>query len=261
MNKTITMNLSGIIFHVEEDAYEMLNKYLSTIKGYFNDSDGRDEIMSDIEARIAEMLQEKVNNTKQAILKMDVENVIALMGKPEEFATDSENTQQSNSESSQTEFSTADANYQRKRVFRDPDDKIIGGVCSGIANYFGFDPIWLRGIFAISFFIFGTGLLLYIILCIIIPKAKTTAEKLEMRGEKVDVNNISRAVNEEFDDFKKRMEKFGKDVGSKENRERVRTSTEKAADLIGDVLRNIFKFLGKIILEHDLKEGNNWCFT
>jgi phage shock protein PspC (stress-responsive transcriptional regulator) len=247
MNKTITMNLSGIIFHVEEDAYEMLNKYLSTIKGYFNDSDGRDEIMSDIEARIAEMLQEKVNNTKQAILKMDVENVIALMGKPEEFAADSENTQQSNSESSQTEFSTADANYQRKRVFRDPDDKIIGGVCSGIANYFGFDPIWLRGIFAISFFIFGTGLLLYIILCIIIPKAKTTAEKLEMRGEKVDVNNISRAVNEEFDDFKKRMEKFGKDVGSKENRERVRTSTEKATDFIGDVLRNIFKFLGKII--------------
>jgi phage shock protein PspC (stress-responsive transcriptional regulator) len=164
------MNLSGIIFHIEEDAYEMLNKYLSTIKGYFKDSEGRDEIMSDIEARIAEMLQEKVNNTKQAVLKMDVENVIALMGKPEEFA--GENAETPKNESSQDEERTSGGKKSR-RVFRDPDDKILGGVCSGIASYFGFDPIWLRGAFAVSFFVFGSGLILYIILCIIIPKAKT----------------------------------------------------------------------------------------
>ena len=90
MNRTITMNLSGIIFHIEEDAYETLNKYLATIKSYFNDAESRDEIMSDIEGRIAELLQEKVSNTKQAVLIQDVNAVIELMGKPEEFAGENE---------------------------------------------------------------------------------------------------------------------------------------------------------------------------
>lgn len=247
MNKTITMNLSGIIFHIEEDAYEMLNKYLSTIKGYFKDSDGRDEIMSDIESRIAEMLQEKVSNTKQAVLKMDVESVIAVMGKPEDFAGEgSEKTENTKSESSES-YSKSTGSYKRRRVFRDPDDKVVGGVCSGIANYFDIDPIWLRAAFAISFFVFGSGLLLYIILMIIIPKAKTTAEKLEMRGEKVDINNIGKVVNEEFEDFKKRMKDFGDEVGSKENRQRMRTSTEKAGEFVVDVFGNIFKIIGKIV--------------
>jgi phage shock protein PspC (stress-responsive transcriptional regulator) len=246
MNKTITMNLSGIIFHIEEDAYEKLNKYLSTIRGYFRDSEGRDEIMSDIEARIAEMLQEKVSKTKQAVLMMDVESVIAVMGKPEDFAG-TENTENREEASSEKQGRTyISGNGKRRRVFRDPDDKILGGVCSGIANYFDFDPLWLRAAFAVSFFVFGSGLLLYIILCIIIPKAKTTAEKLEMRGEKVDINNIGKAVNEEFEEFKKRMKDFGSEMNSKENRERVRTSTEKAGDFISDVFMNIVKIFGKI---------------
>ncbi|MBA3971499.1 MAG: PspC domain-containing protein [Bacteroidetes bacterium] len=243
MNKTITMNLSGIIFHIEEDAYEMLNKYLSTIKGYFRDSEGRDEIMSDIESRIAEMLQEKVNQTKQAVLRMDVENVIAMMGKPEDFAGDNQHSD-NNNEPYEKESRTAEG--RRRRVFRDPDDKILGGVCSGIANYFNFDPLWLRAAFAVSFFVFGSGLLLYIILCIIIPKAKTTAEKLEMRGEKVDVNNIGKAVHDEFEDFKKNMKDFGNEVGSKENRDRIRTSTEKTADFLKDLFLNIAKVIGTI---------------
>lgn len=242
MNKTITMNLSGIIFHIEEDAYEMLNKYLSTIKGYFKDSEGRDEIMSDIESRIAEMLQEKVSQTKQAVLKMDVESVIAVMGKPEDFA--GENPNSDSREPYEKENRSTDG--RRRRVFRDPDDKILGGVCSGIANYFNFDPLWLRAAFAVSFFVFGSGLLLYIILCIIIPKAKTTAEKLEMRGEKVDVNNIGKAVNDEFEDFKKKMKEFGNEVNSKENRDRIRTSTEKTTDFIKDVFYNMFKIIASI---------------
>ena len=243
MNKTITMNLSGIIFHIEEDAYEMLNKYLSTIKGYFHDSEGRDEIMSDIESRIAEMLQEKVSTTKQAVLKMDVESVISVMGKPEDFAGDHTEGQKNESK---TENNAPFEGNKRRRVFRDPDDAVVSGVCSGISNYFDLDPIWLRGAFAISFFVFGSGLILYIILWMIIPKAKTTAEKLEMRGEKVDINNIGKTVNEEFEEFKQRVDKFGKEMGSKENRQRVRTSTEKLADFLSDVFKNIFQILGKI---------------
>lgn len=243
MNKTITMNLSGIIFHIEEDAYEMLNKYLSTIKGYFHDSEGRDEIMNDIESRIAEMLQEKVSTTKQAVLKMDVESVIAVMGKPEDFAGESADNSKNESK---TEANAPFEGTKRRRVFRDPDDAVVSGVCSGISNYFDLDPIWLRGAFAISFFVFGSGLILYIILWMIIPKAKTTAEKLEMRGEKVDINNIGKTVNEEFEEFKQRVDKFGKEMGSKENRQRVRTSTEKVADFLSDVFKNIFQILGKV---------------
>jgi phage shock protein PspC (stress-responsive transcriptional regulator) len=240
------MNLSGIIFHIEEDAYEMLNKYLSTIKGYFRDSEGRDEIMSDIESRIAEMLQEKVNKTKQAVLLMDVENVIALMGKPEDFAGSAETSENKAESSQEGRSSSSGQAKRRRRVFRDPDDKIIGGVCSGIANYFNFDPLWLRGLFAVSFFLFGSGFLLYIILMIIIPKAKTTAEKLEMRGEKVDVNNIGKAVNEEFEDFKNRMKEFGDEVSSKENRDRIKTSTGRTIDFVADVFYNIVKVIAKI---------------
>ena len=193
MNRTITMNLSGIIFHIEEDAYEKLNKYLSTIKGYFKDSEGREEIMNDIEARIAEMLQEKVSTAKQAVLMSDVETVISLMGKPEEFAGETDKSESAaNADTSSEDFRTSYPNNKRRRVFRDTDEKILGGVCAGIANYFDFDPIWIRAAFAISFFAFGSGFLLYIILWIIIPEAKTTAEKLEMHGEKVDVNNIGK---------------------------------------------------------------------
>lgn len=248
MNRTITMNLSGIIFHIEEDAYDKLNRYLSTIRSYFKDSDGREEIMSDIESRIAEMLQEKVSKTKQAVLMTDVESVIAVMGKPEDFAGDNADAQQDNTNRGFTMGAQENGrNHKRRRVFRDPDEKMLGGVCSGIAHYFDFDPIWLRGAFAISFFVFGSGALLYFILWLIIPEAKTTAEKLEMRGEKVDINNIGKAVNEEFEDFKKRVKDFGDNVTSGENRERVRSSARKATDFVGDVFHNIIKIIGKVI--------------
>lgn len=240
MNKTVTINISGIIFHIEEDAYEKLSKYLATIKGYFSQSDGRDEIMADIEARIAEMLQEKVNQAKQVVLMSDVDHVIGVMGQPEEFRTEA-------SEGSYTESKTDDAteaHYSgRRRMFRDPDDRVFGGVCSGLGSYFGIDPVWLRIAFAVAFFVFGSGLLLYILLWIIIPQARTTAEKLEMRGERVNVNNISKTVEEELEHVKKRMESFGKQVSSKENRERMRTGADRFLEVIGE----IFAWIGKAI--------------
>lgn len=238
------MNLSGIIFHIEEDAYEKLSQYLQTIKGYFKNAEGCDEIMNDIESRIAEMLQVKVSNVKQAVVMADVESVIAVMGKPEEFAGDNAGTK-SGPENDQE--NTGYTYTGRRRIFRDPDDKVVGGVCSGIANYFDFDPIWLRAAFAVAFFAFGTGFLLYIVLLIIIPKAKTTAEKLEMRGEKVDVNNIGKAVNEEFQEFKKKMNDLGKEMQSPENKERMKSGAQKTADFLKEILYRIFKGVAKAV--------------
>lgn len=103
MNKTVTINLSGIIFHIDEDAFQKLSNYLSTIRGYFSESEGRDEIMADIENRIAEMLSAKVSTLKQVVIMMDVDNVIELMGKPEDFA--GEQSQTASSAKSQTTYS------------------------------------------------------------------------------------------------------------------------------------------------------------
>ncbi|MGB3947849.1 MAG: PspC domain-containing protein [Bacteroidia bacterium] len=243
MKRTITMNLSGIIFHIEEDAYEKLSNYLQTIKGYFKNSQGCDEIMSDIEARIAEMLQSKVSGSKQAVLMADVDHVISVMGSPEAFADEAADKSETKNQKYKEESSYTYTG--RRRVFRDPDDKVIGGVCSGISNYFDFDPIWLRAAFAISFFVFGSGFLVYMILLIIIPKARTVSEKLEMKGERVDVNNIGKAVNEEFQEFKKKMNDLGKEINSDENRTKIKTSSQKFADFLSDTLYRMIKAVGK----------------
>jgi phage shock protein PspC (stress-responsive transcriptional regulator) len=242
MNKTVTINISGIIFHIEEDAYDKLSKYLSTIRGYFNRADGGNEIMSDIEARIAEMLQSKTSAIKQVVLMADVDYVMDSMGKPEEFAGDA---QQDNS-SQQTDY-----NYEepiKKRLHRDGDSKVLGGVCSGIGHYFGFDPVWLRIALALMLFFAGTGILLYIILWIAIPEAKTTAEKLAMKGERADINNISKAVKEEAEQFKKRMEKYGKEFSNMANdRLAPRNTAEKIVDFVGDVFINVGRVLLKVL--------------
>ena len=209
MNKTVTINISGIIFHIEEDAYEKLGSYLRTVRSRFSEEDGRDDIMADIESRIAEILNERVGPSKQVVLMLDVDHVIELMGEPEAISDNEEKTT-TNSSSDESRFENEP--NRRRRLYRDPEDKVVGGVCSGLGYYFDLDPIWFRIAFVAVFFLFGTGILFYILLLIIIPKAETTAEKLEMRQEPVDLNNISKTVREEFDEFKKRAGDFGEEA-------------------------------------------------
>jgi phage shock protein PspC (stress-responsive transcriptional regulator) len=243
MNKTVTINISGIIFHIDEDAYEKLSKYLSTIKGYFRDSEGRDEIVSDIESRIAEMLQERISPTKQVVLLTDVDHVMSIMGKPEEFAGGEADENTGKREEAATEPTGSN---RRRRLFRDPDDKMLGGVCSGIGHYFDVDPLWLRLALAFCLCAFGFGFFLYILLWIIIPQAKTTADRLEMRGEKVNINNIHRNFTDEMGDLKNRMNDLKEEAskfGSPENREKMR----KGAGKLGDFLEDFFRMFGKVI--------------
>ncbi len=247
MNKTVTINISGIIFHIEEDAYDKLSKYLTTIRGYFNKAEGGSEIMSDIEARIAEMLQSKTSPIKQVVLMSDVDYVIDSMGKPEEFAGDSSEDTSSDNTAKENAYTYSEP--IKKRLYRDGDSKILGGVCSGIGNYFDIDAVWLRIALLLMFFFAGTGFLLYLILWIAIPEAKTTAEKLAMKGERADINNISKAVKEEAEQFKKRMEKYGDDFKNmaSEHRDVPRNTVEKIVDFTGDVLVNIGRVLLKVI--------------
>lgn len=224
MNKTLSVNIGGIVFHIEELAYDRLSKYLESIKGYFTASDGRDEIIQDIEGRIAEMFQERMTNGKQVILDADVDHVMNVMGKPEQFAG---STEEDSIGSGQQQTTSSDRKAYR-RLYRDNDDRVIGGVCSGISHYLGIDPVYLRLIFGIAFFVFGSGILIYILLMLVMPKAITTAEKLEMKGEPVNISNISKSVSSEF-------------TGNSDN------GFTRFFDALGQLIVGGFRLLGKII--------------
>jgi phage shock protein PspC (stress-responsive transcriptional regulator) len=246
MKKTVTVNIGGAFFHVDEDAYEILKKYLETIRGYFINTAGCDEIMADIESRIAEMFKATQSPSKEVISLYDVNNVIAVMGQPEDYL-DTENNEAENN-SSQTENRNYTSNTSHtKRIFRDPDNRVLGGVCSGVGNYFGIDPVWIRIAFVIMFFAFGTGPFLYLILWIIIPKAKTTAEKLEMRGEPVTAENIGKTIREEMEGVKNSFNTISNDLKSKKTQNQLQQGINRFVDFVTELAKLVFKVAGKLI--------------
>jgi phage shock protein PspC (stress-responsive transcriptional regulator) len=209
MKKTVSVNISGLFFHIDEDAYDRLNRYLAGIKRYFAKEEGRDEIISDIESRIAELLQKRLTGSRQVVNLTDVDEVVKLMGEPIEM------------ESGSTVPPANEANYtyrRPRRLFRDPENKMIAGVASGMSAYFNLDPVWMRLLFVISIFLSGAGIIAYIILWIIVPEAITTADRLEMRGEPVNISNIEKSIKEEFGNVKDRFNKFADSAKSSFNK-------------------------------------------
>ncbi|TAH39205.1 MAG: PspC domain-containing protein [Bacteroidetes bacterium] len=234
MNKTVTVNIGGIVFHIDENAYDQFKKYLESIKSHFTQSEGREEIMQDIEARIAEMFQEKIKDLKHVITLEDVEQVTKQMGRPEQFGDEDETKPEGET--------AAPIENIKRRLFRNPDDKLLGGVCSGISAYFDIDAVWIRLIFVASFLAFGSGVLLYILLWIIMPEAITTADKLQMRGERVNVSNIEKNIKEGLESVKNRTAAVGKESGKKAG-----TIVGRIFEGIGEVLKFLFMFIGKLI--------------
>lgn len=316
MKKIININLSGRVIPIEDSAYESLQRYIESLRRYFAKEEGRDEIINDIESRIAELMNDKIRKGASAVTEADIEEIIGSMGRVEDFeAADAE------SDTKTTSGQAADSNYQQTyeqpkrpkgRLYRDTSDKFLGGVCSGIANYLNFDPAVVRILFAIiTFGGFGFGFLLYIILWMILPSrelenyggkrffrnpddqmiggvcgglaayfnkssrnirlifaaplilniffsvlngifsiwhfdyspvdiafgsitstfilayiilwivlplAKTPYDKMEMRGEKVDVNRIRQNVQEGMGTFKDRAQAWGEEVKDSANR-------------------------------------------
>jgi phage shock protein PspC (stress-responsive transcriptional regulator) len=236
MNKTIIINISGTIFHIEEDAYEKLKVYMTEVKLYFSKSEDSFEIISDIENRIAELFLEIINaESKEVIVNKDVENVIRTMGQPDEFEKDIEE-----------EINNINHTTIKKRLYRNPDDKIAGGVCSGIAAYVNIDPIWIRLLLIISVFFFGTGILLYLILWVIMPEANTRTEKLAMRGESPTLESIRRSVEEEINGMRRNFDK-GKN-GSSALRVLINNLVEVLRSIVKFTLKVIVKAIGAIIV-------------
>ncbi len=309
MKKIININFHGRVVPIEETAFDILNQYVESLRKYFANEEGRDEIINDIENRFAELFSERLKKDATCITDADVNSIIASMGRPEDFeAADAEGgippkTGQQTNNSSNQQQSQKTYNYatspSRGKLYRNADDKILGGVCSGLANYLGIDPVILRiifvvlvgalfwvylllwivvpsqsqqsnitkrlfrnaddkviggvagglaayfniqvwiprlifalpfvlglasGVFHAAFwdwdfaprFISGglgsTLIISYIILWIAVPVANTASEKLEMRGEKVDLNSIANTIKEDMEGFKGRAEKIGNDI-------------------------------------------------
>lgn len=195
MKKTINTNINGISFIIDEDAYTILNTYLNSIKSHFKTKRGSEEIINDIEARIAELFHQMLNDKKQVLNIEDVNKVKEQMGKPSDFDHDAEED---------TVYYAKPPN-SRKRLFRDINDRIIGGVCSGLAAYFNVDTVWIRLIFVIAI-LSGVSILAYIILWIIIPAARTVSERLEMRGDTVNISNIEKSIREEMNEIRDKLD-------------------------------------------------------
>jgi len=189
MKKTITVNLNGRVFNIDEDAYRLLDNYLSNLRIYFRKEEGASEIVADFEARIEELFSEKMRS--EVITIEQVEEVIAQMGKPDDFAE-----KENNEESSFTE----PAKESKKKFYRNVDDKKIGGVCSGISAYFGWDVLAVRIIFIVLLFVTSFGIVpLYLLTWIIAPEASTAEEKLQMHGKPVTLENIGKTVASELE--------------------------------------------------------------
>lgn len=236
MNKTVTANIGGFVFNVEEQAFETLNAYLKAVRKSLGAEESADEIMSDVEMRMAELLKDILFKEKREVIGItDVNYIMEVMGAPEVYASDETKAESKNEESKSSDERSAG----EKQIFRDPDNRKLGGVCSGLAAYFGWDPVFLRILFVILFFIGGGGFLIYIILWIIIPEAKTTADKMKMRGEKINVEGIKN----KFKDFKNDVE----NLASPERKKKYKDGANQVAGYFESFVRPFGEVLGKVI--------------
>lgn len=207
MKTTITINLGGIVFHIDDDAYEILHTYLIAIERQFVSDVDRKEIISDVEARISELFTERLGGKRDVIMKDDISAVVGIMGEPEDFLDDETKKSNANSNSNGREYKRKNMNQRAtRRLYRDPDNRILGGVCSGLSAYLNTNIILIRIVFILLAFPgMGSGLIIYLIFWIVIPEATTTAQKLEMRGEPITLENIKKAVRDEFENVKRNM--------------------------------------------------------
>lgn len=174
MKKNISINISGIIFHIEEDAYEQLREYLQKINRYFSSFEDNEEIVADIEGRIAEIFLSKLSEEKQVITSEDVSNLITTMGDVKDFqAMEEEPIAGERHQEYQEDSGTTYHETETRRLFRDENHKLIGGVCAGLGHYFSVDPVWIRLLALILVWGYGVGLLAYVVLWIVLPGSQS----------------------------------------------------------------------------------------
>ena len=238
MNKTVNINLAGIFFHVDEDAYKVLRNYLDTIKMSFKNTEGSLEIIADIEARIAELFSELLQSKAEVISLKEVEDVIAIMGQPEDYLDEEALNEE------QPSFDSQSNTNINKKLYRDISDRYISGVCSGIGHYIGLDSLWVRLIFILLLFVSaGTIVPIYIILWVLVPEAITTADKLRMTGQPINVSNIEKKIKDGFSSVSDGV----KQVDFKKHGNQIKSSSKTVVDGLIKVLSVGLTLFGKFI--------------
>lgn len=243
MKKTVNINLAGTFFHIDEDAYGKLQRYLDAIKKSLSDPQGSDEIIKDIEARIAELFAEKIEARSQVVSIKELDEVITVMGQPEDYAVDDEIFDDTPPRS-QTKTKTS-----YKQLFRDIDNKFISGVSSGLGHYLGIDAIWVRLMWILlTLFSGGTIIIAYILFWVLVPAAESTSEKLKMTGEPINISNIEKKFKEGYDTVADKVknadyDKFG---------QKVQSGTTRFIDSLGSILLTLLtifvKFIGILVI-------------
>lgn len=240
MNKVSSINLGGYPFTIDEDAYEYLRQYLDAIHRHFREVEGNEEITSDIETRLAELFQASLGNRPIVTMK-DVKDAVAVMGAPEDFGAEPL------SENPKHKFNIKTG----KRLFLNPEEEVIGGVCSGIAAYFGIqDPLWVRLFFVVVALSGGFGVPLYLILWAIMPKPKTASDWLAMRGEPINFSNIGRIIQAEVERLSGKISEFGEEMGAMnkkggtDNKDAIKETLDsitKSLQGVGESLQYVWK--------------------
>ena len=230
MKKTLTVNLNNIVFHIDDDAYEMLQTYLHEIAEHFQSDDEKNEIMNDIEARIAELFNEKLQKNKNVVNLTDVEEIIEVMGKPSQYADEDEEPKEPKSTKKQQQ-------QKSRRFYRDPENAILGGIAGGLAAYFNIDVTWIR-IFLVLLVFLGVGFIIpiYIVVWFVAPAALTASQRLEMQGEDVTVESIKTEIN----NVKNYME-------SDSFKQSATTVGEKIQDVLKWFFKIVFGFIGAVL--------------
>ena len=232
MNKTVNINLAGIFFHIDEDAYLKLSRYLEAIKRSFTDSQGRSEIIADIEARIAELFSERIQNEKQVVGIKLVDEVITIMGQPEDYLVDDEIFEDGPQQKQKTYTNYGPA----KKLYRDTDNSYIGGVSAGLSHYLGIDMVWVRLLWILFAFLSGGSfIIIYLIFWALVPEAKTTAEKLIMTGEPVNISNIEKKIKDGIDTVSQKV----KNVDFKKHGESIKEGFDNVADNITETVKSV----------------------
>ena len=227
MKKVINITLGGLVFACESDAYDELAIYLDSIKARYNKNEDYKEIVEDIEIALAEKFVKSKRSEKKAITLSGVERVISELGSVSDF--DDEAVQEETISESNNEEEGKD---DRKRLYRNTDDALLGGVASGIAAYFDCDPVIVRALFFASVFVGGFGIILYLLLWVIMPKAETTEQKYAMHGKKVTLSEITENMKQKIEDI---------------DSEKIKKGAEEVTLGLKPILNKIFKITSLII--------------
>ncbi len=229
MKKSLNINLAGQVFHIDEDAYSLLSNYLDSLQRHYAQTEEGEEIITDIEARIAEIFQENLSEFYTVVTIAEVERAIELIGKPEDFIDDEAKPFE---EPYSTPYTEQAEQPKNRKLYRDPDGRYVAGIAAGFAHFLGVAPIYVRAGFIVLHLFYGLGIILYLAMWIFIKEARTSAQKLEMRGEQVNLSNIEKTIRDEFENVKENVKK---------GFEQVRF--EQYAHQSGDALRKVMEGL------------------